>query len=402
MAMAEGIQPLYFQSAQATSFFDRRLTGTNFHPFSGELHTTSIAEVLWEVATLAGCARLSTRDTRRHLSVHAIGDGLAWAPYHSEDDLLWVEQADDRRRVSTARGRGDSQVSTSQAAGLVAWQGDGERTAGKPHVRDAVPVGKSAVPLYRFSVDRLLALVDRLESAQRLRADAVMQVLGVRKANGVKDYRRFLLSGGALTTAAEEWIAAPFLTRVAVALRNCEVEEVRGVLDEFPSCRGVARMLTELKVGVPLESHILGRGASTLLTFAEIACLGAHVHQRGFFATPAEPDDGAFAEISVAAYERLEQGGGWIASGRWLEELVVSDGIHPVTARSRLQTTSGRGLIRRVTEGSTTETSYDRHLVRVLDRRDGVPTVRTEYLYRGDFLIPGKSSSSLKIERPTG
>ena len=60
---------------------------------------------------------------------------------------------------------------------------------------------------------------------------------------------------------------------------------------------------------------------------------------------------------------------------------------------------AGQGLVRQFAEGSTTETEFDRHTVRVLEVEETVPYVKTEYLYRGDFLIPGMSSSSVRIER---
>ena len=65
MAMAEGISPIYFRATRADAFFGRRFTGANFRPFSGELHITSIPEILWELATISGCARVSAEDPER-------------------------------------------------------------------------------------------------------------------------------------------------------------------------------------------------------------------------------------------------------------------------------------------------------------------------------------------------
>ena len=120
---------------------------------------------------------------------------------------------------------------------------------------------------------------------------------------------------------------------------------------------------------------------------------------RVFFATPNDPVDSVFAEIAVSAYQRLEQDGDWVATGRWLEELIMAEGIHPNIACRLLQVASESGLVKRITEGSTTETEYDRHTLKMLVLKDGAPSLETAYLYRGDFLIPGKSSSSLKIAK---
>jgi hypothetical protein len=76
----------------------------------------------------------------------------------------------------------------------------------------------------------------------------------------------------------------------------------------------------------------------------------------------------------------------------------MNDGIHPLVARSALQSASEARLLKRVTEGSTTDIKFDRHVIRVLASTGGNPDIKIAYLYRGDFLIPGKSSSSVRIE----
>ena len=97
-------------------------------------------------------------------------------------------------------------------------------------------------------------------------------------------------------------------------------------------------------------------------------------------------------------YRELAPEGGWVASGDWLEALARKDGIHPVVARESLQEASAANLIKRWTEGSTTDTRHDDHTLRVLEVTARRPAIGTVYLYRGDFLMPDKSSSSLKLE----
>lgn len=439
MALAEGMRPLYFHAATAKALFSRRFTGTNFHPFSGALSFTGVSDVLWELATIFGSARLGVSDANEYVTVHAIGDDLAWAPYHSHDDLLWLESnsrdpAPSRSRMGNSplesSGPGSSQASAGQATrhGLSHGERDEDDQRSGPHegsepmarqrpdprvdaaealglgFRDGDrakvgPEGERLGGRYKYSVAALLSLVDRLDADQELPVSDVMEVLGVRTASGLKDYRRFLESGGAIAVDSKTWSAARPLSALAVALRNLDIVSIRKVLHGFPSYATLMRGIKGQPIGAPMDWAAFGRAGATLGAWAELTELGAPVHGSGFFVTPAMPDDDDFAAIAVAAYEKIRGDGQWVATGRWLEQLIVEHGIHPNNARVRVHTASGAGVIRAITEGSTTEMQYESHTVRVLDVADGVPIVRIEYLYRGDFLIPGKSSSSVRIER---
>lgn len=399
MAMAEGISPIYFRVAGADAFCGKRFTGANFHPFSGELYTTSIAEILWELATIAGCARLSAEDTERSLTVHAIGEDLAWAPYHSHDDLLWVEFPDGPATPRGPVAKGAEATPSLKAESQAVREAPSVWRA-RPSARRR-PLGEGETEkaaLYKVNLDRLFALIDKLETRQQLPLNDVMSSLGVRTASGLNDYRRFLESGGAIIVEEDGWSAAPPLSRISVVLQNPDIRELRKEFRLFPSYVELERVLSQETIGVAFNATTFGRAASTYTALAEIVELGVSVHGKGFFVTPLDPGDDEFAKIAVSAYDRLELGGNWVATGRWLEELIVHHGIHPVVARRRLQSVASSGLIKRVTEGSTTETGHDRHTLRTLATKDGTPYVKVEYLYRGDFLIPGKGSSSLKIE----
>ena len=399
MAMAEGISPIYSRTAGADAFFGKRFTGANFHPFSGELNTTSIPEILWELATISGCARLSAEDSKRHLTIHAIGEDLSWAPYHSQDDLLWVEFPASSGISQKPGNLGQAMSASPEAKGNAV--GEGSSRSGTRASAHHGPLGKGGVAkiaLYRLNLDRLFALMEKLEIRQQVPLQEVMEILGVRAADGLSDYRRFLESGEMIIAEGERWSAAPPLGRIVVVLKNPDVVELRKELRSSPSYVELERMLSEKSVGSAFDPTTFGRAASTYTALAELTELGASVHGKGFFVTPEDPDDILFGKIAVSAYDRLELGGSWVATGRWLEELIVGHGIHPVVARRRLQSAASRGLIKRVTEGSTTETGHDRHTLKTLGLKDGVPFVKVEYLYRGDFLIPGKASSSLKIE----
>ena len=139
------------------------------------------------------------------------------------------------------------------------------------------------------------------------------------------------------------------------------------------------------------------RSESTYTGLAEVTLLGASVHGVGFFPTTARPSDEEFVPIALEAYRRISAEGGWASTGQWLEELIKEYGVHPLVARKLLQSAAERGLLKRFFEGSTTDTKMDRHAIRVLGVRDGTPFVKTEHLYRGDFVMPGRGGSSVRI-----
>jgi hypothetical protein len=257
---------------------------------------------------------------------------------------------------------------------------------------------KGPVSLYKMSVDRLLNLIDVLESAQSLPEGRALSVLGLNAPSASRDYRRFLESGGALVVEDGDWKATKILTELAVALRNLDLAALRDTLAAFPSYAAIKTVLKEHAVGVPVEPTTFGRAAATYQTLAELTELGAAVHGRGFFATPTQPGNEAFVPKAIGAYQRLKKDGGWAETGAWLEELIRGEGLHPLIARRLLQDASEQNLLKRITEGSTTDTKLDRHTLRTLQLVDGTPGIKIEHLYRGDFLIPGKGSSSIRVE----
>lgn len=402
MALAEGLAPLYFRSVKAGAFFGKRLTGANFNPFTGGLYTCSIPQIIWELATIFGTAKLETSDGMASILVHAIGEKLAWAPYHSHDDLLWVDASENLFEVPP------SPSVTQQTADVRnTGKSTGDKTNKKPKTsikqnevtKKPTSKLKDSIGLYKFSVDRLLSLIDTLENEQELPSATIMRIIGVNTESAVDEYRRFLESGAAVKITQTAWTTTPILKQVSIALRNVDLVRLREALSSFPSYSGLINLLRDHPKREPLLPTSFGRANSTYFALAEVSGIGINIYGRGFYATVNEPTNDAFALTAISAYDRLEEGNGWVATGRWLEELATSEGIHPLIARSRLQTASELGLLKRVTEGSTTDTKFERHTVRVLGHENGVPVIKIEHLYRGDFLIPGKASSSLKIEK---
>ena len=400
MALAEGIEPLYFRAVGASAFFDNHFAGTNPHPFYGDPQITSIPEVLWDLATMAGEVKLAaTRGSQRTLTIRSISKELTWVPHHSYEDLLWTHYSEPNLRLKS-----DHSPTNGQQASLdINDSGKLNNNVEKP-VEDAsrrsVDRGTSHTDrlLLKFSVSRLMRLIDDLDGRQELSIEEVLSSLGVKQSN-LRDYCRFLESGKAIIVDVNRWKATPALVRIAVAIRSNDVDELRRCFMGIGTFRVLHDYLTKYQVGTTLRPSEFGRANRTYRTLAEITGIGASVYDIGFYATPQRPAVDAFADIGLKVFDRLKQESEWIATGQWLEELIMSEGIHPLYARKQLQACSESGLVRRMTEGSTSETAFDRHTLRVVDTMDGVPTIRMEYLYRGDFLIPGKASSSLKLER---
>lgn len=394
MALAEGVTPLYFRAVRADDFFGRRLAGQTFDPFTGHIRRTPLALVLWELATAFGSARL-TDESGRGFTVSALGEGMSWFPYHSVNDLLWCEQAPEsttgepsspvRKRTRSGRSGGAavSQEETAEPSG------DVRRTARK-------------ASFYVFGVGRLFRLICALDDEQEMSEPRVMELLGVRSPRGGDEYRRFLSSADLVSATVGNWKAEPSIQPLSAALRNKRTEELRDVLLNAPSFSTFAAHIGQSEVGSALDlSGVVARGTNNYRILGEITLLCALVRTEGVYPTPTTPDAATFARTALDRFTELDRGEGLIATGAWLESLIRNDGIHPEIARRRLDEASTKGLLRRSTEGSTTQIRFDDHVVHVLRTDSGMPIVTPIHLYRGDYLIPGKGSTSLRIEGPT-
>ena len=395
MALAEGVTPLYFRAVRADDFFGRRLAGQTFDPFTGHIRRTPLALVLWELATAFGSARL-TDESGRGFTVSALDEVMSWFPYHSVNDLLWCEQAPEsttgepsspvRKRTRSGRSGGAavSQEETAEPSG------DVRRTARK------------ASSFQVFDVGRLFRLICALDDEEEMSEPRVMELLGVRSPRGGSEYRRFLSSADLVSVTDGNWKAEPPIQPLSAALRNERTEELRDVLLNAPSFSTFAAHIGQSKVGSALDlSGVVARGTNNYRILGEITLLCALVRTEGVYPTPTTPDAATFARTALDRFTELDRGEGLIATGAWLESLIRNDGIHPEIARRRLDEASTKGLLRRSTEGSTTQIRFDDHVVHVLRTDAGMPVVTPIHLYRGDYLIPGKGSTSLRIGGPT-
>ena len=388
MALAEGVKPLYFVANGAANLFGERLSGKIFDPFSGYIRETPLSKVLWELATAFGSVRLKNgKDSTFELA--ALGRELSWAPYHAKEDLLWCRHT---HGASARAMNGDS-----------AHVGDAEERSASSEIRSADANRRlrsaSGTPL-RFSVDRIIRLICVLDDRVEMTAPEVAEVLEARGSRGGDEYRRFLQSASLVSVTSGTWRAEGLLQRLSAALRHERVDEVREVLLTVPSFAAFSDRVRKLSVGRTLEVSTMGRGGFTYRVLGEVTLICASVSNADIFPTPTAPDAAAFARIALSRFSALDGGDGLVATGAWLESLIRHDGIHPEIARRRLQEASELGFLRRSTEGSTTQMRFDDRIVHVLRTKSGRPMVEPVHLYRGDYLIPGKGSVSLRIEEP--
>lgn len=424
MALAEGLVPTYFNSVVASDLFGRRLTGINLDPFNGKLRECSLASVLWELATAFGGVRLESAASDRHIEVAAFGEGLSWSPVQSHGDLLWCDhhgcvatekppieanagnipvsalstspKTASASEVLDASNRRREKAADGADSGVRAGADKSDAKASKA-LQSAVSVASGPSRPQRFNVATLFILLDGLDAEQSMPEDAVLKLAGAKNRAGIDDYRRFLLSGGYVVIDGESWNATPAGSALAIALRNEDNKTTFEALQSAPSFADFAAYVAGVPVGSTITPGNFERAFTTYKTLGEITLICAPIYGEGLYPTPVTPTAEAFAPLALTHFKALDTGDELVSTGAWLERLIRDEGIHPEIARARLSDASGAGLLRRSTEGSTTDVRNDRHVLQVLRSRGGHPVIDTVHLYRGDYLIPGKASTSLRI-----
>ncbi|GBR28771.1 hypothetical protein AA0473_1840 [Acetobacter orleanensis NRIC 0473] len=425
MALAEGIVPTYFNSVVASDLFGRRLTGINLDPFSGKLRECSLASVLWELATAFGSVRLESSTSDQHIEIAAFGEGLNWSPVQSHGDLLWCEHygcvapeyppisagaagtpgpallATPKTISASETPDTSDQVREKAATGAVRTAHAGAKTVGVKALKAQQPVAAGASRPQRFNVATFFALLDGLDTEQSLPEEAVLKLAGAKKRAGIDDCRRFLLSGRYVVINGHSWNATPTGSALAIALRNEDNQTAFEALQYADSFAKFASHVAEVPVGSTIPPGNFERAFKTYKTLGEITLICAPIYEEGLYPTPVTPTAEAFAPLALTHFNALDTGDKLVSTGAWLERLIRNEGIHPEIARARLSDASGAGLLHRSTEGSTTDVRNDRHILQVLRARGGHPVIDTVHLYRGDYLIPGKASTSLRILEAT-
>jgi transposase-like protein len=226
-----------------------------------------------------------------------------------------------------------------------------------------------------------------------------MRLVGLSTVKRYADLRNFLLAGEFVEKDDKALIKLPSIDQLIDALKVLDACRMNDLFLRVPS---YSEFIRELVISVPTPSQdvksIARSAVPTYTSLAEMSCAALQIAGEGIVPTPTSPVPREFVGFALECYGRLRNGEPYVLTGKWLEELAKSHGIHPVITRQRLNEAREAGLIKRYTEGSTPETQYERHQMTVLEKQQGVPAVRTLNLYHGDFLIPGKASVSIRLE----
>lgn len=407
MALAEGVDPLFFNAIPASAFFGRKLVGTNFHPFDARLYSVPLSHVIWELATAFGSARLTSEDGSRWLEVAAIGSHLSWTPMHSRNDLLWMRWEGFDPADLTEAGSMDPQARPVAA----------QRPARAPKALKSPLETKAAVPkrapkasapraprlsadglaYYRLAPERALTIAWDLATAGVISERAAGDIAKVATPSALGEYKRFFLAGDFIRVAGESWEATDHANLLFLSLASADVRALEEALSRVPVLKNVFEAVRSAPTGEPFNLPVPDRALTTYRTFAELVCLAAPIGETGLFPTPNRPSLKQFVDLAMTRFEELDAGERFVAVGAWLEALIRQDGIHPEISRRLLDEAVASKLIGRSTEGSTTDTRHDKHAIRVLRATPVGPMVQTVHIYRGDFLLPDKSSSSLRL-----
>lgn len=399
MALAEGLQPLFFDKNHLRRVFGSTVRGTAFRPFVAlsqpRLYSVPLTALLWELASTFGAARLRT-DDGKFVEVAAMGSTLSWHPHHSHDDLLWVRVSSapappTPRAKTVAPSPQDGPSTVSQIADSTQ-----KKRARQPQT-PAAP--KPLTGSYRFGVPAMLRLIQLFADKVRVSDKDAMAALKLAPP-GYQDYKKFLMAGHFVSSVEDGLMKEPALDNLWGAIRRIDNLEINASLTRVPS---YAALISSRPVGQIVrpgkESGVSETAFPAYSTLAEIAGRGLDIYKEGLFLTPADPNPQEFAASALAAYRKLRRGEDYVLTGAWLEELARGYGIHPNKARESLAKAHEIGMIERYTEGSTPETRYDQHKMSTLIRDDsGFPNIRETYLYRGDFILPGKSSVRIHLK----
>jgi hypothetical protein len=291
----------------------------------------------------------------------------------------------DTDQVSAADTPTSPEISTTQSA----------LSPERPQAR--VSSGAIVSGWYTLKVQVLIDLIERLDDQRELSDKDVLSLIGTQAKSGAEEYRRFLKSGGLLAQSDKTWTVTHELQELAVAFRQLDLDSARTILLRVPSVSRFLDGLANTAVGKTWDPTTINRGVQGYTTLGEILLAGAPIPKEGFYPTPSTPSVQEFANVAIEAFKLLDRGDGLISTGAWLETLIRDRGLHPERSRSLLSEASAAGLLQRSTEGSTTDVRHDDHQISVLRLKEGRPVIERVHLYRGDYLISGKSSSSLRI-----
>ena len=387
MALAEGIEPIFFDTNAASALLGSTLSGVTFKPFVNDglrTYPVSLGATLWELAVTFGSARLIGVASGDSFEAVAIGERSSDA----REDLLWT------RAVSTPAA-----ATPSSPIKAAPDSTEADSTGATTSTIIPSPRSRALSGAYSFSPGSMIDLMAALDQHAALYDVAGMEAAHVNKRVSYEQYWRFLCAGGFAVTSGAELQKTDLLSSLIRSMTDGAFDEMRELLSLVPS---FGAFLTRMAVASPLtqdDSKIRATAFRPYCALAELCCAGVRFADAGIYATLENPTPEHFSRPALVAYDTVRQGEDYALTGAWLDEMTKRFGIHPVRARQRLAEAHQSGYIRRYVEGSTPETRYGNRNLHVFSFDGGVPKVRNVNLYHGDFLMPGRAAVSIRLSK---
>ncbi len=407
MSLSEGMSPIYFDARRSCPIIGRQLSGILFHPFTSGLHTVSLVEFLWEMATCFGSARLrieGQNDKKSEFEAVAISQTLDWSPDHVRENLFycrWSLSLEDESVTPVEIASPEDGLPPTNKLSVELSADNETKTVNPVPTKVKPATALIGIGGYMINVERLLRLVDELGERGQMSEAQMIEILKVNQHSSFKEYRTFLASGGFVGLTPQGLKKTLTLDALREVIAHQDLDRLRQLLMQVPTFR-VFMEYVETQGRRPdwqKAYPVRPKAVPAYRQLAEISACALVIPDRGICATLKHPSGREFAVIALRRYEELARTDPWILTGQWLEAIAWDEGIHPVVTRQLLESVCKDGLINRYFEGSTPDTGFDSHFVHELEMEQEKPVIKKSYLYRGDFLWSERPSVRLSLER---
>jgi len=378
MAMAEGMDVLFFQARNSPEPTGRILTGTHVHPFDADFYSIPLTDVLWECAVSFGGAKLRNIKDDSFLELWALGgpEQLTWYPLHAKDDLIWgyYVQAHPKKEIKS-----DKEFLSSE-----------KRFASKG---------------YKITSPKMIDFISILVENNNLAKDQLNEILSVKDQTTTNQYVKFLESGKFISESEQNIEATDKLRMLGKAIKELDISKIHGLLLDVPSYSNFhdfiqkGRQINIDSPEIPISKFFI----QSYIALGEMASAILSISDKYIVVTDAEPSIAEFAAQAYKCYKDISQNSDTdtelILTGEWLECLALQFNIHPIRVRKLLEDSRQKGVLDFFVEGSTPDTRFPKHTMTVLELEQGKPVLKKIFLYQGNFVTPGFASNRIKIVR---
>ncbi|RCJ38116.1 hypothetical protein A6769_10220 [Nostoc punctiforme NIES-2108] len=386
MTLAEGMDVFFFESRSVPKFDSRKLTGSLFHPFSQEIYTVPLTDVLWELAVSFGCLRLQNYNTNDSLELWGIPSGeYTWQPLHVKDDLLWGNF-----------NSGTSSATTDNTSIALSTDIESQDQTDAVSSQNIEAIAKT----YAFSPDQMFLLMKLLVDKGELTNQEAQEKLGLTHQSRYSLYKNFLHSGKFVELNDNKIICTELLKLLWESILNEDYIKILYYLKKIPSFDAICNYVNQNRSVEYSTLPISNKAKPTYIKLGEAACSWLNIQNQKIVATDNIPNLLDFANLAVEIYKliRSQEDTEWILTGRWLEELAIKYAVHPILARKLVKEAQEQNLVNVYAEGSTPDTRFEQHDLWIIKTSDRLPQLEKVYLYHGDFIIPGTSAVRIKLE----